>query len=301
MSGKSKLAAQLESGRLTITAELLAAPVTEAGELEKVARLFDPRVTAVNVADNPHGVATSSLAVSATLARLGVEPVLQIVTRDRNRIALQSDLVGARLLGIANVLCLSGHHQTLTDQPQSANVFDLDSVQLVALVSGMREQGALPGGAPIAGGFAMTAGAAANPYLQPMELNLIRLRKKVAAGARFIQTGAVFDVAGFKQWLTAAHEAGLCDKTAILAGILPIAGAREATALADKYTDLRIPPSVIERLKAAGDEAAQHREGLKICAEIVGEIKSLAGLRGLHILSGGKESCVRELLDQAAL
>jgi methylenetetrahydrofolate reductase (NADPH) len=242
----------------------------------------------------------SSLAASAALLRSGLEPVYQVVTRDRNRIALQSDLLGASLLGIKNVLCLSGYHQTLMGCPESSNVFDIDSIQLIAAVKKMNE-GSLLNGTKIDGSFSMLIGAAANPYLKPMELNMLRLKKKVAAGARFIQTQAVFDIEGFRQWLEAAANEGLTSKVAILAGVMPLLSTGEAKKLADTYTDFVIPNSIIERIKSAGDPAAQKKEGLAICVDTIKKLKSMKGLRGVHILSGGSEALVPEIIAAAAL
>ncbi len=199
---ESKLAGKLNGKEFIYTAEYLPTPDVEASTIESCVKFFSG-AAAVNVADNHYGVAVSSLAASVALAKAGVEPVYQIVTRDRNRIALQSDLLGASLLGIKNVLCLSGYHQTLIGAPESANVFDIDSIQLIALVKKMNS-GELLDGVKIKGAFGMLVGAAANPYLKPVELNLIRLGKKIAAGANFIQTQAVFDVSAFKEWLEAA-------------------------------------------------------------------------------------------------
>jgi methylenetetrahydrofolate reductase (NADPH) len=235
------------------------------------------------------------------MADAGVEPVYQIATRDRNRIAIQSDLLGAASLGIRNVLCLSGYHQTLTDCPESSNVYDIDSIQLIAAVKTLCKRGTLLDGRRVAGEFSMLAGAVANPDVRPLELNLLRLVKKVEAGAAFIQTQAIFDTESFAEWLTAAHGEGIAEKAAILAGVMPLSGASEALELRERFTDFRIPDAVIERLKTAGDEEAQRKEGVKICAEIIGSIEGLKGLRGIHILSGGKEAIVPEVLSAAGL
>jgi methylenetetrahydrofolate reductase (NADPH) len=256
---------------------------------------------AVNVADNHYGIATSSLAASVVLSQSGLEPVYQIVTRDRNRIALQSDLLGAALLGIKNVLCLSGYHQTLMGCTDAMNVFDIDSIQLIALVKKMNEDKVLLDGTKIDGPFSMLIGAAANPYLKPIELNMIRIKKKVSAGANFIQTQAIFDVKGFQQWLEALHNEGITNKVAILAGVLPLISYSEAKKLADTYTDFNIPSDILTRMQEAGDEADQQKEGLAICSEIIRSIKGMPGLSGIHLLSGGSETLMSQILTEAAL
>jgi methylenetetrahydrofolate reductase (NADPH) len=224
-----------------------------------------------------------------------------MITRDRNRIALQSDLLGAASLGIKNVLCLSGYHQTLTGCPQSANVFDIDSTQFIELTTRMSEKGVLADGTKIDGPFSMLVGAAANPFLKPLELNLLRLAKKIEAGARFIQTHAVFDIAAFGAWLEAVRREGLAHKTAILASVLPLASAAEAQKLRDTYAELCIPDEVIGRLHSAGDEDSQKKQGVTICVETIKKLKGMEGLRGVHILSGGREQLVPEILSASGL
>jgi methylenetetrahydrofolate reductase (NADPH) len=301
MKPDSKLAAKIEGKDFIITAEYLPRASTAAAGVDAWAGALHDRLTAVNAADNQFGVAMSSLAASLGLLRSGIEPVYQLVTRDRNRIALQSDLMGAAYLGIKNVLCLSGYHQALMGYPQSANVFDLDSIQLISAVRTMNEESSLLNGTKIEGTFSMLIGAVANPYLKPVELNMLRLTKKVTAGARFVQTQAVFDVEGFQQWLAAVRKSGLTERIAILAGVQPLTGAIEARKLADTYTDFVIPNSVVERITAAGDLAAQKKEGLAICVETIKKLKNLTGLRGIHLLCGGNESVVPELMAAAAL
>jgi methylenetetrahydrofolate reductase (NADPH) len=255
----------------------------------------------VNISDNPHGVAMSSVAASAAAVKLGAEPVLQMVTRDRNRVALQSDLLGAASLGIKNVLCMSGYHQTLTGCHESANVFEVDSTQFIELTSRMTEKGVLADGTKIDGPFSMLVGAVANPFLKPLELNLLRLRKKIEAGARFIQTHAVFDIKAFGQWLDAARKEGFTQKAAILAGVFPLESAAEAEGLRATYAEFCIPDQIIERLKNAGNHGAQQQQGLAICIETIKQLKGLDGLRGIHVLSGGKEGVVPEILAASGL
>ena len=295
MKPDSRLAGKLNGKDFIFTAEYLPLAGTDASFVEVCTKSFGNRLTAVNVADNHYGVAMSSLAASVALNRAGIEPVYQIVTRDRNRIALQSDLLGAAFLGIKNVLCLSGFHQTLIDCLQAANVFDIDSIQLIALVKTMNG-GLLPDGTKIQGEFSMLIGAVANPYMKPLELNIIQLSKKVAAGANFIQTQAVFDVAVFQQWLEAAGKEGITEKTAILAGVLPLKSAAQGQKLLDTHTDFNIPIDVLNRIKVAGDPEAQKKEGLKIAVELIKKLKAMPGLRGVHILSGGNETIVPDLL-----
>lgn len=300
MKHNSNLAKKIGAGDFVVTAEFLpqaSADSSSAGTA--ISSMSD--LTAVNVADNPHGPVMSSLAGAVILRNAGIEPVYQIITRDRNRIAIQSDLLGAACLGIRNVLCLSGHHQALTGSPDSSNVYDIDSIQLIAAVKQMRDKGILLDGTKIEGDFPMLIGAVANPYMSPLEMNIIRLVKKVGAGAEFIQTQAIFDVEGFKQWIKAAQKEGIPEKTAIIASVLPFRSAVEAENTRDKYMDISIPDEVIERMNSAGDEQAQKKEGISICAEVIKEIMGLDGVKGIHILSGGRESSVPEIVAESGL
>ena len=291
MKPDSQLAAKLSSTDFIVTAEYLPVAGTE---VAVDANTFGKHVTAINAADNHFGVSMSSLAASVALQRQGIEPILQMITRDRNRIAIQSDLLGAAALGLKNILCLTGFHQSLIGRAESANVFDIDSVQLIDIVKRMNN-GQLLDGTAIHGPFGMLIGAVANPYLQPLELNILKLGKKIAAGADFIQTQAVFDVDAFKKWLEAARAAGLTDKAAMIAGVLPLTSAAQAKEFTELHTDFVIPDAIVRRLADAGDAGAQRQEGVKIAAEIIKMLKGLPGLRGVHILSGGNESSVSEL------
>jgi len=300
MKHDSNLAKKIEAGDFVVTAEFL--PQASADSSSAGTAISSMKsLTAVNVSDNPHGPVMSSLAGGVILKNAGVEPVYQIITRDRNRIAIQSDLLGAACLGIRNVLCLSGHHQALTGSPESSNVYDIDSIQLIAAVKQMRDQGILLDGTKIEGDFPILIGAVANPFMKPLELNIMRLVKKAEAGAEFIQTQAIFDASGFKQWIEAVSKEDITEKTAILAGVLPLRSAVEAENMRDKYMDMSIPDQVIERMNSAGDEAAQKKEGISICVEAIKEIKGLDGVKGIHILSGGRESSVPEIIAASGL
>jgi len=299
MKVDSKLAKKIETGDFIVTAECAPGATASGATAEAALKALGSKPVAVNVADNSHGVALSSMAASVAAMKLGIEPVLQMVTRDRNRIALQSDLLGAASLGITNVLCMSGYHQTLIGRPESVNVFDIDSIQFIEMTNRMSENGVLADGTRIDGPFPMLVGAAANPFLKPIELNLLRLGQKVEAGARFVQTHAVFDIQAFGQWLDAARKEGFTKKAAILASVYPLESVAEAQKLRDTYAEFCIPDEVIERLKKAGD--AGKKEGLAICVETIKQLKALTGLRGIHILSGGKEAVVPDLVAASGL
>jgi methylenetetrahydrofolate reductase (NADPH) len=286
MKVESKLASKLTNGDFIVTAEILPGVSGDGLSIESSLKTLSKGLTAVNVTDNCFGIGMSSIAASAAVLKAGFEPICQMVTRDRNRIALQSDLLGAAYLGIKNVMCLSGYHQTLTGCPESANVYDIDSIQFVELATNMSEKKVLVNGKKIEGEFAILIGAVANPFLKPMELNMLRLSKKVEAGARFIQTGAIYDVETFSQWFDTAKAEGIVSKAAIMAGIEPLNSAAEAQKLRETYTDYYIPDSIIDRLKKAGSENAQKKEGIAVCVETIKKLKQIKGLRGIHILCG---------------
>lgn len=269
MEPTTRLADALRSGRLALTAEYVPPPGADGEVIRKQAASLPPALDAVVVADNHEEIGASALACSSILAAQGVEPILTISTRDRNRIALQSDVLGAAMLGIANVLCLSGEHQSLSVCPEAAGAFDIDSVQLIQALTTMRDEGVLLGGKPLQSRPALFIGAAAHPYLRPLELGLIGLRKKVEAGAQFLLAQPVFDVEGFAEWMGAVREAGLHERTHIIAGVGP--------------------PS----------DLAQ--EGTKVCADIAARVKAIEGVRGIHIFSGGSDDVVANVILQAGL
>lgn len=289
---------KIKAGDFITTAEYLPRSATEISIID-IFKKGGPM--AINVADNPYGAVMSSLSASTLLLKEGIEPVYQVVTRDRNRIALQSDILGAASLGIKNILCLSGYHQSLSKTPESSSVYDIDSIQLIEIVNRMNNEKILMDGSKIEGDFSMFIGAVANPYLRPLELNIMRLRKKVEAGAKFIQTQAVFGTTAFTEWLEAANKEGLSEKAAIIAGIYPLSSYEEALELTNKHTDFIIPSPQIERLKDAGDADKQKEMGINLCVETIGKIKNLKGLKGIHIISGGKEDMIQTIISKAGL
>ena len=294
----SLLARKIEEGDFIVTAEYLAGTDIESDPINK-SQISG--VMAVNVADNPYGPVISALASAVKLKQAGIEPVYQIVTRDRNRIALQSDILGAASLGIQNILCLSGYHQSITEMPESANVYDIDSIQLIDIVTKMNNERVLLNGTKIGGNFSMLVGAVANPYLRPLELNIIRLAKKIRVGAKFIQTQGVFNTTDFHEWLNAAYNEGLTEKAAFIAGIYPLESYNEAVNLLKKHTDFYIPESHINSIKDAGGPAEQKKRGIAICIETINKIKEMKGLSGIHIISGGKKDIINEIISQAEL
>ena len=298
MTAKSNLAEALLSGRTVLTAECLPPRSANAAAFKKRASDLPAGLDAVVVADNPGEVRASALACAALLEAEGRETVLSLATRDRNRIALESDVLGAAALGIRAFLCVSGDHTQLGDRPQSAGVFDMDSIQLTSALKMMATQATDFSGLKLDAALECLIGAVAHPYLRPMELNLLRLEKKVAAGAAFLITQAVFDLAAFTEWMNAVRQAGLDKRTAILASVLPLASVEQAKALAARGTYGPIGDDVLARLAKAADPI---KEGISIAAQAATKLKAMPGVRGIHILSGGCEAVAARVIQEAGL
>jgi len=286
---KSRLSQALVSGRLVLTAECMAPRGGGPDAVKKLSALLPANLDAVVVPDNPGEAQGSALGCAAILAGEGRPSVLSMVTRDRNRTALESDAQGAAALGVEALLCLSGDHQALGLCPEAAGVYDIDSIQLAQALQKLIHKGVLP---------ELAIGAAAHPYQQPLELNLLRLRKKVAAGVEFVLTQAVFDLAGFTTWMDAVRAAGLERQVAILASVLPFGGVEQAKALARRRTYGPVPESALARLSGASDPS---REGIAMAVEMARQLKTIPGVRGIHVLSGGCEAAAATVIAEAGL
>lgn len=298
MTATTKLAEALQAGRPVLTIECLPPGGSAAQPVEKLAETLPETVEAIVVADNPDETRGSALACAAILARAGRQPVLSIATRDRNRIALESDVLGAAALGVRNILCLGGDHQSLGICPPAAGAYDIDSIQLTGALKRMTEDGLGFDGRKLPDAPELFIGAAAHPYLRPMELNIIRLKKKIAAGAKFLLTQAVFDLNGFTEWMDAARQAGLHEVTGIIASVLPLGDAERARALGERGACGPIGDDIVQRLSEAEDPRA---EGVAICAELVSKLKGIESLAGIHILCGGCEDTAIQIIDKASL
>ena len=231
--------------------------------MQDLAALLPAALDAIVVADNPQHTRGSALACAALLAAAGRQPVLSLATRDRNRVALESDVLGARRLGVRGFLCLSGDHQSLGISPQAAAAYDVDSIQFAAALHRIAADGVGFDGQKTVGSGEMLIGAVAHPYLRPLELNLIRLAKKIAAGTQFLLTQAVFDIAGFTEWMDAVRARKLHEKAAIIVSVLPLTSVEHAKARQARPTYGPVGEEVVQRLQKAADPAA---EGLAIPA-----------------------------------
>jgi methylenetetrahydrofolate reductase (NADPH) len=297
----SKLQQKLAGGGFAVTAEVGPPRGANAEIVREKARLLNGCVDAVNVTDNQTAIVRmSSIAACAHLIQMGIEPVMQMVTRDRNRIALQSDIMGAYSLGIRNLLCLSGDHQTFGSQPGALNVYDIDSMHLINAVKTMRDEGKDMSGYELNEAPKMFIGAAENPFADPFEFRVVRLAKKVAAGADFIQTQCVFDVKRFKDWISQARERGLTEKVHIMAGVTPLKSSRMAKYMATKVSGITIPDEILKRMEGAPKEKAA-AEGIKICLETIQQIREIKGVHGIHIMAIEWEEKVPEIVKAAGL
>ncbi len=297
----SKLQQLLDQGQFVVTAEIGPPRGADPDVVRIKANAMLGYVDAINVTDNQTAIVRmSSIASCAHLVSMGFEPVMQMVTRDRNRLALQSDIMGAYSLGICNILCLSGDHQTFGSQPEAMNVFDIDSLHLINLVKTMRDKGTDMSGFALTGAPRMFIGAAENPFADPPDYRVIRLAKKIAAGAQFIQTQCVYDLERFKEWMKMSADQGLTEKVHILAGVTPLKSARMAKNMASRVAGISIPQSVIERMEGVPKEKAAS-EGIKICLETIHELRQIKGIHGIHIMAIDWEERVPEIVRAAGL
>lgn len=298
----SRLEKVLAAGHLAVTSEVGPPRSCDGGEIEHKAHIIKDYVDACNVTDNQTSVVRlCSLASCIRLKQLGLEPVLQMTTRDRNRIAMQSDILGAASFGICTMLCLTGDHQTFGDHPMSANVFDLDSVQLIQTVRLMRDEGKLLSGFEMKVRPNIFVGAAENPFAGPnVQIRAMRLAKKVAAGAEFIQTQCIYNVPKFKEWMKLVVDMGLHEKVAILAGVTPFKSLGMARYMKTKVPGMDVPDELIDRLKGVPKEK-QADEGIKMTIEMMQELKEVPGVRGFHIMAIEWEEKVPELVKGAGL
>jgi methylenetetrahydrofolate reductase (NADPH) len=293
---KSNLQRMLEAGHFSVTAEIGPPMSADAEFVRKRAKELVGIIDAANVTDNQTAIVRmSSIAASYLIQQEGIEPVVQMTCRDRNRIALQSDLLGGYALGLKNLLCLSGDHQSFGNHPQSKNVYDIDSIQLLQALTRMKDEKVFMSGKPTKLPAEFFLGATANPFADPEELQFIRLHKKVAAGAQFIQTQAIYDVERFAGWMEKVRAAGLHKKTYILAGIL-VNKSLKSLEMTKKVAGMVVPDTYLDRMKKA---ANQEEEGVNIALDLIEALKKIEGVSGIHIMAVGWESIVPTVVERA--
>ncbi|NNG01596.1 MAG: methylenetetrahydrofolate reductase [Desulfobacteraceae bacterium] len=301
MKTNSVLEKIFASGQFAVTSECGPPRGAMPGIVKEKAEHLRGYVDAVNVTDNQTAmVRMSSFAASIILREMGLHPVLQMVTRDRNRIALQSDLIGAYAHDINTVLCLSGDHPHFGDHAMAANVYDMDSVQLVEAVRNMREDGRLQGGAEVENLPRMFIGAAANPFADPFELRVARLAKKIMAGVDFIQTQCIYNLDKFERWMAGIRDRGLHKKVYIMAGVTPMKSEGMAKYMKNKVPGMDVPDEIIKRM-AGVPKDKQAREGIDISIESIQRLKEIEGVNGIHLMAIEWEQKVPEIIERAGL
>jgi 5,10-methylenetetrahydrofolate reductase len=317
----SNLERVLRAGHFAVTGELGPPQSADPAVIREKAEILKGNCDAVNITDNQTAIVRmSSIAAGAMLVQMGLEPVIQMVCRDRNRLAMQSDLLGAYALGLRNLLCLTGDHQTFGNHPNSKNVFDLDSVQMIQMVTQMRDDKVFQCGDPIKGlEPRFFIGAAAAPFADPIEYRPYRLAKKVNAGANFIQTQLIYDIEAFKVFMQKVRELGLHEKTYILAGVGPLKSPGMARYMKDSVPGILVPDLILERMTNAGaswagkskdeltkeDKKARTNawkdEGIKICIELIQQLREIEGVAGVHIMAIEWEEAVKPIAEGAGL
>jgi methylenetetrahydrofolate reductase (NADPH) len=298
----SKLKKILEQGHFALTGELGPPRGANIEAVKKKASYLKGVVDAVNITDNQTAVVRmSSWATSLLILQEGLEPVYQMVCRDRNRLAMQADILGAYAHGIRNILCLSGDHQQFGDHPFAKGVFDVDSIQLISTVKKMRDEEKFQSGAELDGApKEMFIGAAANPFAEPLEFRVQRLAKKIEAGAQFIQTQCIYNMKRMREWIKQANDMGLTEKVYILAGITPMKSLGMAKYMQAKVPGMDVPDEIIKRLKGV-PKKEQSKEGIKIACEMIEELKEMKGIAGIHLMAIEWEHKVPEIAEMAKL
>ena len=297
----SHLQAVLQRGRFAVTAEIGPPRGANVGPVRRKAKMLRDWIDAANVTDNQSAVVRmASWAGCLVLKQEGVEPVMQLQCRDRNRIALQSDLLGAAALEIPNVLLLTGDHPRFGDHPDAKGVFDMDSIQLIWTARTMREQRKLLSGRDLKPAPDFFIGAVENPFAPPLKWRAERLGKKVAAGARFCQTQFIFDVKIFREWMARVCDLGLDEKCYVLAGVGPVRSLRALEHMRNEVPGMYVPDEVIRRLRGVPEDKVA-AEGLKLCSEIIAEVKEIPGVAGVHVMAFSWEDAIPEILERAGL
>jgi methylenetetrahydrofolate reductase (NADPH) len=298
---ESRLKKVLKAGHFAVTAECGPPKGADPDVIRNKGNLLKGYVDSINVTDNQTGVVRlSSLAACAILREQGLDAVLQMVTRDRNRIALQSDVLGASALGIRNILCLSGDHQSLGNQEEAKGVFDVDSMQLLQIVRQMRDKGLILGGDQLSSTPELFIGAVENPFGDPQSYRVKRLAKKIKAGAEFIQTQCVYNLPRFKEFMGQVADAGLTERVFLLGGVTPLKSARMAEYMKNNVAGMDVPDGIIERMKGTAAKE-QRQEGIRIAVETIQALREIKGVSGVHIMAIEWEEAVPEIVEKAGL
>ncbi len=298
-TSRGRLERVLRRGEFAVTTELNPPDSADPEDVYNRAKIFDGWVDGINAVDasgaNCH---MSSVGICALLTRMGYAPIMQIACRDKNRIAIQGDVLGAAAMGVANILCLTGDGVQAGDQPGAKPVFDLDSMSLLETIRIMRDNGKFLSGRKLTTPPQLFLGAAVNPFAPPHDFRALHLAKKIAAGAQFVQSQYCFDVPMLKSFMDRARDLGLTDKVFILVGVGPLASAKTAKWIRSNVPGIHIPDSVIKRLEGAQD---QKKEGKRLCIDIINEVKEIPGVSGVHVMAYRQEEYVAEIVDESGV
>ena len=299
----SNLEILLRSGKFAVTAELGPPRGADRSVIEKKAAILKGYGDAFNITDCQTAVVRmSSIASGRIVLDAGLEPIIQMTCRDRNRIAIQSDLLGAAALGAKNLLCLTGDHQKFGDHPMAKGVFDIDSIQLIQMVKMLRDEKKFQSGQELKTSEPkFFIGAAENPFADPFKFRAVRLGKKITAGADFIQTQIIYNVPKFKEWMKMVTDMGLHEKAFILAGVAPLKSAGMAKHMKYNVPGMDVPDEVMTRMTAASAAKKGKEEGIRICLEVIEQVREIKGISGVHIMAVEWEEAVPEIVRQAHL
>lgn len=303
MKSGSNLEKLLRNGHFAVTAELGPPRGADRSVIEKKAGILKGYGDAFNITDCQTAVVRmSSIAAGRIVLEAGLEPIIQMTCRDRNRIAIQSDLLGAAALGAKNLLCLTGDHQKFGDHPMAKGVFDVDSVQLIRMAKILRDEKKFQSGQELkASEPRFFIGAAENPFADPFQYRAVRLAKKIAAGADFIQTQIIYNVEKFRTWMKMVTDMGLHEKAFILAGVAPLKSAGMAKHMKHNVPGMDVPDEVMNRMTAAAALKKGKEEGIKICLEVIEQVRGVKGVAGVHVMAVEWEEAVPEIVQQAKL
>lgn len=299
----SNLQRVLESGQFAVTAELGPPRDADAAKVKEKAEILKGFADAVNITDNQTAIVRmSSVSAAVMLMEKGLEPVVQMTCRDRNRLAIQSDILGAAALGVKNILCLTGDHQKFGDHPQAKGVWDLDSISLIKMLKDMRDDKKLASGDEMEVPPLVFIGAVENPYADPFELRARRLKKKIEAGAQFIQTQIVYNVEKFETWMNEVRSLGLDKQAYVMAGISPLKSAGMAKYMKNNVPGMDVPDEYIERMTTAKEEGRDPKaEGIQIAVELIEKMKNIPGVAGVHVMAIEWEEAVPDIMKNAGL
>jgi len=298
---RSGLHRLLLDGEFVVTAELQATDSADPASVREMAELLSGKVDAVNCTDNssahPH---IAPLAAAHLLTDSGVEPIMQLVCRDRNRLGLQADLLGAAALGVRNILCMTGDDVSAGDHPEAKPIFDIDAIHLLRIARIMRDRGTYLSGRPLSEPPSFLVGAVENPFAPPLEFRPMRLGKKIEAGAEFVQTQICFNLDKLRLFMARAGDLGLLDHVWVLAGVFVPRSARAVRYLRDQVPGIDVPDAVVERMDAA-PLGRQWDEGVRIALEILDQVRGIPGVRGVHLMSIKNEEAIVRVIEEAGL